>query len=442
MAKRKLVLIEHPDQRNEELKLYRVSLAAFLDDIRKPKEGNNYSVRLRIISESKPYYYATPVKATPEDYQKITGSSPRGKIRNKRDIIWKLLKRAEEIILDMEGFYPEEFRARYKGKQTDKSNVWGAFDTYIAYLKKKGRVNYASTYETAKKSFMAFIKDRRKDPDPTFDKITKRWLEDYEDWGKEEIKKNDRRKPRLSRSTIGINTRNLKVLFNIALKDGGAKKNPFLEYSPPTSENVKKALSIEEIIKIGHYETDSKFRSYYRDIFIFSYLGSGINFADIFRLTYENIETYTTSKGEEKEYIVYERKKTSSKPKATKKTTPMLPRMKTIIEKWGNQKRTDDTYIFKALNGCRTEAERVRKVKQATKACNVHLEAIASDLGIKHITTYSARHSWATHAVQSGQGLHFVQKQLGHSDPKTTEGYIDSLGPELLEKAVSFLANF
>ena len=71
------------------------------------------------------------------------------------------------------------------------------------------------------------------------------------------------------------------------------------------------------------------------------------------------------------------------------------------------------------------------------------LKAIAGELGIDDsISTYTARHSWATHAVYADKGLHFVQKQLGHSDPKTTEGYVDSLGPELLEKAMSFVVDF
>ena len=42
----------------------------------------------------------------------------------------------------------------------------------------------------------------------------------------------------------------------------------------------------------------------------------------------------------------------------------------------------------------------------------------------KHITSHVLRHSFATHMLEDGKGIHQVQKLLGHKDPKTTMIYL------------------
>ncbi len=47
---------------------------------------------------------------------------------------------------------------------------------------------------------------------------------------------------------------------------------------------------------------------------------------------------------------------------------------------------------------------------------------IANDL--PPITTYWARHSYASLLKQSGQSVELIREMLGHSDIKTTESYL------------------
>ncbi len=52
------------------------------------------------------------------------------------------------------------------------------------------------------------------------------------------------------------------------------------------------------------------------------------------------------------------------------------------------------------------------------------------------VTTYVARHSWATIADKSGIDRNVISKGLGHSDLKTTDIYInDIVSTDELRKA-------
>jgi integrase/recombinase XerD len=94
--------------------------------------------------------------------------------------------------------------------------------------------------------------------------------------------------------------------------------------------------------------------------------------------------------------ISFYRIKTISRSKNKKKIVAIiLPEMQQIIDKWGNPKRTD-SYIFPFLSDKLTPEVEMRTVKNATSLINKKMRAIGKDLGYGAISTYSARHSFAT----------------------------------------------
>jgi integrase len=53
-----------------------------------------------------------------------------------------------------------------------------------------------------------------------------------------------------------------------------------------------------------------------------------------------------------------------------------------------------------------------------------HLQAAAKEVGIERITWHSLRHAYATFALEQGIPAWVVQQVLGHTDLRTTEGYL------------------
>lgn len=66
------------------------------------------------------------------------------------------------------------------------------------------------------------------------------------------------------------------------------------------------------------------------------------------------------------------------------------------------------------------------------RATNNAIKNIATSLEInKNLTTYSARHSWATELMRNGAPVSLIQKQLGHKNSATTDGYLENFDDEI-----------
>lgn len=69
--------------------------------------------------------------------------------------------------------------------------------------------------------------------------------------------------------------------------------------------------------------------------------------------------------------------------------------------------------------------DRYKSIHIATSTCNRHLKAIATDLGLPPITTYTARYTWATLALGIDTPIEVISQALGHSyGQAVTLGYI------------------
>ena len=150
-----------------------------------------------------------------------------------------------------------------------------------------------------------------------------------------------------------------------------------------------------------------------RDMWIFSFYGSGINYTDIFRLKYSDIIM-----GE----LNFVRFKTrNTKNDETIILVPVLEPMKRIIGKHGNKSKSG--YLFPLLNDCQNEVERRKKIADITNESNERIKAICRELKNEDgtlmipdynlVNNYTARHSYATILNKLRVPESYIGEQLG-----------------------------
>lgn len=408
--------LSHPEQDEDEMKQRRVSLVAFFDTARKLKDGSG-SIKLRITYNRIPKYYSTGVIVNEADYKSICSNKPRLELRDKKRFVFSCLKRAYDIIIELDEFSFSAFDKKYKSNR--KSNeILSHFDSYIEQMKEENRYGNAESYWCAKNKLMAFTKCSS----IPFETIDVAFLKRFEKWmiaGK------------CGPTTVGFYCRCIKKLYNDAVREGDVKreKYPFGDikkglYTPPEPRNIKKALPLSALKKIVEYQpAEGSPEHYYRDIWVFSYLGNGINMKDICLLKYKDFHG---------DSIHFERAKTINTSRRSKPISiSLIDQSNAIIARWCNPKVDQDTYIFPILNGIESVEKQRDKVKLFTKMVNKYIKRIAKKVGIEDkISTYSARHSFATVLKRSGTNLAYISEALGHNNLKTTESYLDSFEDE------------
>jgi integrase len=155
--------------------------------------------------------------------------------------------------------------------------------------------------------------------------------------------------------------------------------------------------------------------------------------ADMVKLKYQNIVD-----GE----ICYVRQKTERTTKSRRELcVPITDHMRKIIERWGNQPLSDN-YIFPILSGNEDAFKLKYKTKYFTRAINRRMSIIGANLGIGNISTYTARHSFATVLKRAGTNIAYISESLGHKDLKTTEHYLSKFEQEVRKKNAELLTSF
>ena len=142
-----------------------------------------------------------------------------------------------------------------------------------------------------------------------------------------------------------------------------------------------------------------------------------MNFKDIALLKYENI------KGE---FIEYRRSKTerTSKNNTLPIMVPLNTQLQNIINRWGNQSKNRDSYIFSILDDGLTATEKYKKIKTFVNNTNKRVKKIGKELGTSlKVTSYVARHCFATIQKNNNAPLAYISEALGHANIKTTQNY-------------------
>lgn len=388
----------------------------------KNKEGL-FPVKIRVTYHRERDYYSTGKALSKEDWEVLPETKSKRLISIREDIQAAFNKVCFIVKeLDDEGIFTfDNLKNRLKRSQGHLEEI---LEAKIEQMRREERIGTMNTYIEALRSFQKYDKSN-----PDIFAIDVNWLTKYEKY----MLMQDR-----SYTTIGMHLRNLRTVINEKIRDGVLKpsQSPFGKgkYEIKKSEGRKLALSEEQIKQLVHYSDKRPAIEKYRDLWTFSYLCNGINFADMLRLKYRNIEDNE---------IRFMRTKTT-RTVATKKdiVATLHPKMTEIIERWGNKDKSPDNYIFPCLKGDESAEQAFNIVKNTVRCCNKRLNEIGKAMGIQGLSSYTARHSYATLLKRKGANISFISESLGHSDIKTTENYLASFEREEREKNSKLLLDF
>lgn len=392
----------------------------YLDKSR-PKKNGKCSVKIKITHNRKRKYFSTGIDLTLEDFeQTFFGKRRTASQKVVKAKVEYFEKKATDVINNLNVFSFDAFEVQFLDQRNTANSVSFAFDKYISNLKLENRIGTAVSYQCAKNSIENFNKNL------TFAEVTPTFLKKYENWMLENGN---------SCSTIGIYLRSLRAIYNLQNIDksvypfGGGKN----KYAIPTSKNTKKALTIQEIGKIYNYEAEpNSTKEMAKDYWLFLYLCNGMNIKDFCLLKWENIN---------ENMLTYKRAKTERSQKESKKISVALkPESIEIIKKWGQPSINKDAYIFPHVNKKMNAVQKRSTYQSLTKIINKYVKQIAKEAGInKNVTTYFARHSFATVLKRSGAKIEMISELLGHSSVGVTESYLDSFEKEQIQKETDVL---
>jgi integrase len=359
----------------------------------------------------------------PETWEKLQGNKSRMAMETKKSIenSFNIIRDHVDALAFNGDFSFELLNQRLKKATGNTVNT--SFKAKIEQLRANDMIGNSMIYDTVLKGIERFAGSNI-----YYHTITVDWLQRYEKYLLAEQK---------SYSTIGIHMRTIRAILNDAKRMGVITEAAYPfgrdKYEVKTAEGRKMALTLSQIGQIVKYDDGSPATAKYRDYWFFLYLCNGINMADLVKLRYSNIHD-----GE----IFYVRQKTERTSHTIREIRAVITdEMKLIIKKWGNPP-TAENYIFPILNGDEDALKVKKKTQYMTRAINKRMAAIGEALGIGHISTYTARHSYATVLKRSGANIAYISESLGHSDLKTTENYLASFEKEERVKNASLLTNF
>lgn len=271
-------------------------------------------------------------------------------------------------------------------------------DRYEAYTSNMAKQNTFGTFVRMYNKVAAFS-----DIDSlTFEQMNVSWMKDFDAFlsGKNQ---------NLSPNTRGIYLRNIRAIFNDAIDRDLIPMNlyPFRKFKIPKQATVKRSLTAKELVVLRDYPCDLYLEKY-RDVFMLLFYLRGINTIDLAGLT-EIVNGR----------IEYRRSKTGRLY-----SVEVLPEAQAIINKY----RGTEHLLSFFDNRANYRDFTLRMNKSLKKLGKVEI----GKRGKKTITpifpkisTYWARHTWATIAADLDIPKETIAAALGHGGNTVTDIYID-----------------
>lgn len=274
------------------------------------------------------------------------------------------------------------------------------------------KVGMAAAYKSTRSSLAKFIGR----PDVRMSEVDLAFVRRYEDF----LYSNG-----ASGNTVSYYLRNLRSLYNQAVTDGYHPRGeyPFAKAQTRPAKTVKRALSRTDMQNLADLNLENEPElEFTRDLYLFSFYAQGMAFVDIVLLKKTDIcngvLTYSRHKSKQLIRIV------------------VTPQMQGVIDKYN----TENEYLFPIISG--EYASGYQKYRLALGRINRHLKKIAvvADIEVP-LTTYTARHTWATLARDYGAPISVISAGLGHTSEEMTRVYLKDFDVSMLNQVNSIVTN-
>jgi len=320
----------------------------------------------------------------------------------------------------------DRFENEFLLKTSEKGFI-GFFEEYLEELLIENRIGSYHTYRCALQAFKAFRSNRELDPS----EITPELLKEFEKYlMKEKSFKRSNGKisiRKAGKTTVGIYMRTLRAVFNyvsgklphlIEVYPFAHRNNDRTKYKIRTGSGSKgEALTAEQLkifLNTEVIQNSSMWKA--KQLWIFSLYCQGMNMNDIARLKYKYIHSDSIR------YVRSKTKNTESKEEVME--IPLNDEIRKIIVELGNPDKSENNYVFDLLDLNLTPIDERKAINQRIKVINKWLKKICQENNLPTITTYWARHSYASLLKFSGVSVEMIRELLGHADIKTTENYL------------------
>lgn len=280
----------------------------------------------------------------------------------------------------------------------------------LVELKKIGKARTADTYRNALGSFERFLNDHT---DISLEELDSNLMIAYESW---------LRRTGICPNTCSYYMRNLRAIYNRAVEQGFViQQNPFKHVYTGIDKTRKRAVSLDVIRDIRDLNLTKKSQTFARDIFMFSFYTRGMSFVDMAFLKKKDLQNgilaYRRNKTGQQLFIRWE------KP------------MQELIDKYDT---FDTPYLLPIIRN--NGVDEWHQYQNEAHRINRNLKQIGKQIGLGiPLTTYVARHAWASIAQSKNISLSVISEALGHDSERTTRIYLASLDTSVVDQANSLI---
>ena len=281
---------------------------------------------------------------------------------------------------------------------------------FIMQLRQIGKIRTAERYTTVMNSFGRFVGKN----DVLLNEVDSDLMVKYETFLKARG---------VCPNSSSFYMRGLRAIYNRAVeKELTVQRNPFKHVYTGIDKTVKRAVPLRVIRQIRDIDlASSPVMDFARDIFMFSFYTRGMSFIDM---------TFLKKKDLQNGILSYRRHKTNQQL-FIKWEKPMQE----IIDKYNTTKTPYLLPIIKDVN-----ADERRQYKNAAHLVNGKLRRLGEQLGLSvPLTSYVARHAWASIAKSKNIPLSTISEAMGHDSESTTRIYLASLDTSVVDKANSLI---